>query len=226
MATLSYLNGRRKYARPQGVLWSDNPGTVVLSDPEDPNSEKFYVPSGYEINANSGLETDPEVIDQFLILSDDNRNELNFQNNRIEKKERMINGRMRSYHIADKTTISFGWNNLPSRSFSFNPDFNSSGKSDLSGTAGLPSTQQQEYTTDGGAGGAELLDWYNNHPGSFWMFLSYDNYPNFGKTDEAYGNLNKYSEVIEVFFNSFDYSVVKRGRNIDLWNITLTLEEV
>lgn len=226
MATLSYMNGRRKYARPQAVLWSDNPGTLVLSDPEDPNSAKFYVPSGYEINSNTGLETDPSLLDQFLILSDDNRNDISFNNNRIEKKERMINGRMRSYHIADKLGISFGWTNLPSRSFSVNPDFNSSGISDLSGTAGLPSTPQQEYTTDGGAGGAELLDWYNNHPGSFWMFLAYDNYPNFGKTDEAYGNLAKYNEVVEVFFNSFDYSIVKRGRNIDLWNITVTLEEV
>lgn len=226
MANLAYMNGRKKYHRPQAILWSNTPGTLVLSDEEDPNSEKFYVPIGYEIGANIGLETDPDLIDQFLILSDDNRSPINFTTNRIEKKERMINGRMRSYHIADKLNISFSWQDLASRAFALKPDFGSDGKSELSGTSGLPSVVQQEYTTDGGAGGAEILDWYNNHQGSFWMFLSYDNYPNFGKEDDAYGNLTKYNEVVEVFFNSFEYTVTKRGKNIDLWNISLTLEEV
>jgi hypothetical protein len=226
MANLAYMNGRKKYYRPQAVLWANTPGTLVLSNEEDPNSEKFYVPVGYEIGANTGIETNTEMIDQFLILSDDNRSPINFTTNRIEKRERMINGRMRSYHIADKLNISFSWENLASRAFVLKPDFGSDGKSEFSNTSGLPSTIQQEYTTDGGAGGAEILDWYNNHQGSFWMFLAYDNYPNFGKEDDAYGHLAQYNEVIEVFFSSFDYSVTKRGKNIDLWNINLTLEEV
>jgi hypothetical protein len=83
------------------------------------------------------------------------------------------------------------------------------------------------YTTDGGAGGVELLDWYQKNTGSFWVYLSYDKYSNFGKSDAAYGNLGKYSQVVEVFFSSFDYSVVKRGgTNHDFWNVSVTLEEV
>ena len=88
-----------------------------------------------------------------------------------------------------------------------------------------------EFTTDGGAGGVELLDWYKNHNGSFWVYLSYDKYTNFEDNpdtpqDERFNNTNKYNEIIEVFFSDFNYSVVKRsGLNFDFWNVSLTLEE-
>jgi hypothetical protein len=56
--------------------------------------------------------------------------------------------------------------------------------------------------------------------------LAYDNYPTFGNEESSYNNLNKYNEIIEVFFSDFNYSVVKRGgTNFDLWNISLSLEE-
>lgn len=85
----------------------------------------------------------------------------------------------------------------------------------------------QKYTSDGGAGGVELLDWYQNYQGSFWVYLSYDKYSNYGKSGPAYQNLNKYSQVVEVFFSDFSYSVEKRGgTNYDFWNVSLTLEEV
>lgn len=216
MATRDYMNGRRKYFRPQAVLWSNNPGTLV---------DGLYTPRGTEIGSYSGSETDPELIDQFLILSDHNRSPINFTNNRIEKRERMINGRMRSYHIADKLNISMSWENLPSRAFALPADFDANGKSEFTGGSGFPNQQQTEFTADGGAGGVELLDWYNNHQGSFWMFLAYDNYANFNKTESAFGRLDQYNEIVEVFFSSFDYTVSKRGKGTDLWNVNLTLEE-
>ena len=59
------------------------------------------------------------------------------------------------------------------------------------------------------------------------MFLSYDKYSNFGKDEAAYGNLNKYNQIVEVFISDFNYSVQKRGgNNLDLWNVSVTLEEV
>lgn len=205
------MSGRKKYARPQAMLWADNSGTLVNG---------LYVPNGYEVNANTGSETDESMFNQFLILSDDNRAPLSFSPTRIEKRERMINGRMRSTHIADKLTLSTSWTMLPSRSYYVNPDFGADGKSTLSGNSSL------EYTSDGGAGGVELLDWYENHKGSFWVYLSYDKYSNFGKDDNAYGHLNQYSQLIEMFFADFSYSVEKRGgTNHDLWNISVTLEE-
>ena len=211
MATSAYITGRKRYQRPQAIIWSNNSGTL---------SNGMYVPLGYEIGASVPGGTDPELIDQFLILSDHNRGELNFSTERIEQRQRTINGRMRSYHIADKLSMSVSWSNLPSRAHALPAEFDSSGVSNF-----LRSTN--EYTADGGAGGVELLDWYENHKGSFWMFLSYDKYSNFGKDEAAYGNLNKYNQIVEVFIADFNYSVQKRGgNNLDLWNVSVTLEEV
>ncbi len=207
MATSDYMTGRKRYARPQGILWSENPGTII---------DGLYVPVGYEIDADTGSETDTSLFNQFLILSDHNRSEMQFKPERIETRQRMINGRMRSYHVSDKQTMSVSWNLLPSRSYSNTAVFNANG---IASTSELT-----EYTADNGAGGVDLLDWYENHKGSFWMFLAYDKYNNF--EEEKYDQLDQYNDVIEVFISSFDYTVVKRGRdNHDLWNVSVTLEE-
>ena len=158
MATNTYMSGRKKYSRPQAMLFSDNPGTKVNG---------FYIPDGNEIGAYTGSEGNSG---EFLILSDDNRSEIDFKPVRIEKRERMINGRMRSYHIADKLQISVSWDMLPSRSYDTLADFDVNGKADMVKTISRPSPL--EFTTDGGAGGVELLDWYDNHKGSFWVYLA------------------------------------------------------
>ena len=135
MATAAYVSGRKRYQRPQAILWSENAGTLV---------DGLYIPTGQEIGAVSSLTTGG--INQFLILSDHNRSEMSFNSERIEKRERTINGRMRSYHIADKLTMSVSWNNLPSRAYSELADFNATGISSSKGTT-------NEFTSDGGAGG-------------------------------------------------------------------------
>lgn len=209
MATANYMVGRKKYTRPQAIAWSNNPGTLTGG---------IYVPTGQEVGASSSL-VDGGV-NQFLILSDHNRSELSFSPTRIEQRQRMINGNMRSHHIADKYSISWNWKDLPSRAFSDPADFVANGSSELENT-------QNSYTVDGGAGGVELLDWYENHKGSFWMFLAYDKYNNFGKTSADMDHLVEYNQIIEVYFSNFSYDVVKRGRdNYDLWNISVSLEEV
>jgi hypothetical protein len=211
MATAAYLTGRRRYQRPQALLWSENPGTLVNG---------VYLPTGYEVQGNFDASTNADLINQFLILSDHNRGELNFTPTRIEQRQRTINGRMRSYHIADKLTMSVSWNNLPSRSYYQDAGFLATGLSPEKKTT-------SEFTADGGAGGVELLDWYENHTGPFWMFMAYDKYSNFGKTDADYAHLAQYNQIIQVYIADFNYSVVKRGgSNHDLWNISVTLEEV
>jgi hypothetical protein len=208
----AYMSGRKKYQRPQAMLWSENSGTLVNG---------IYLPNGYEIGSTTGSETDESTFNQFLILSDDNRQPIDFKPTRIEKRERMINGRMRSYHVADKLTISTSWNMLPSRSFALTPEFNPSNGKPL-----VKEKNSLEYTSDGGAGGVELLDWYENHQGSFWVYLAYDKYSNFGKDDADYGHLGQYNQLVEMFFSDFSYSVQKRGgSNHDFWNISVTLEE-
>jgi hypothetical protein len=132
---------------------------------------------------------------------------------------------MRSYHIADKVQISTSWQRLPSRGYAASPEFDENGLAVLRTTSTVSDGMSQMYTADGGAGGIELLDWYENHKGSFWLFLSYDRYDNF-VGEGKYNNLHKYSDVIEVFFSDFSYSVEKRGYGHDLWGVSLSLEEV
>lgn len=240
--TQEYMQNRKKYSRPQAVLFADNPGTIV-SYTYDVDGQtvtsNFHIPLGYEYN-NAANEDQ-----SFIILSDDNRSPINFGTTRIEKRERMINGRMRSYHIADKLNISLSWSMLPSRSFRTNPEFGEDGKPtglvtsiNEDGNILTPNKKvvssgslfykDQQFTTDGGAGGAEILDWYKNHQGPFYVYLAYDNYKNF-TSDDPYANLDKYNEVVEVYFEKFDYSVERRGSvgtGYDFWNISLSLEEV
>jgi hypothetical protein len=215
MATSAYLTGRRRYQRPQAALWANNSGTLTGG---------VYVPNGQEVGANTA-ETDEDLLNQFIILSDHNRSEISFTPQRIEQRQRTINGRMRSYHIADKMQISFSWSMLPSRAYYQVAAFNES-------TGISPyKNNTQEFTADGGAGGVAILDWYNNHTGPFWMYLAYDNYANFKEDGEivnnSFGHLAQYNEIIQVYFADFNYSVVKRGGdNFDMWNISVTLEEV
>jgi len=204
---VSYIRGRKKYNRPSGMLWSDNSGTL---------KNGLYVPNGYEIGVDlEGIE-DASLLNQFLLITDDNRQPLEFSQDRIEKRERMINGRMRSYHIADKLTLSTSWDLIPSRSHADIPTFNS-------GTGVSP---YRSYTTDGGSGGGDMLEWYDSHKGSFWVFLAYDRKGIFKGTPDPYEHLVQYNQLIEMFISDFSYSVEKRGTNFDYWNVSISLEEV
>jgi hypothetical protein len=197
MATATYLAGRNKYGRPQAMLFSENPGIL---------DNGFYVPQGTEF-------------EDFIVLSDHNRQQIQFKPNRIENKVRTVNGRMRSYHIADKLSISTSWDNLPSRASSAEPVVDQESGQTFIGPNDLA------YTADNGAGGVDLLNWYESHQGSFWVFLAYDKLTNF--SSDRYNKLSQYNEIVEVFFDDFQYDIVNRGRSThDFWNISLSLEEV
>jgi hypothetical protein len=203
VATSTYISGRKVYARPQALLFSDNAGTLT---------DGVYYPSGTEK-------------EDFIVLSDHNRGEISISQQRIETRQRMINGTMRSYHTADKTAISVAWNTLPSRSFNRDISFGPDGK------PVMPNPTDYENTVDGGAGGVELLEWYQNHSGPFWVYLAYDKYINFTTggviDDDSFDHLAIYNDIKQMYFASFDYTITKRGgTNFDFWNISLTLEEV
>jgi hypothetical protein len=248
--TAAYMAGRKKWSRPQAMVWCDDV-TVDI----DGN----YIPAGYELGSDTSDISAANLKQFFLILSDHNRSQIGITNDRIEQRQRMANGTMRSFFIADKLTINTSWSMLPSRSFKNYPNFNnedtnSSPTIDTSGNANLlvtsknvdrdndletPNTSvnisaygslyetDQQYTADGGAGGGEMLDWYENHTGPFWVLLSYDKYANFGTDNTARQKLGKYSQAIQMYVSNFNYSIVKRGgNNFDMWDVSVTLEEV
>jgi hypothetical protein len=195
MATKSYIQNR----------WSrrQRPQAIAWANNYGIFDDGLLVPDGKEFK-------------DFIILSDDNRGEIAVSPTRIESRRRMINGTMRSYYIADKNTYLVDWSMLPSRSFNTDPNFTESG---------IITPGVTQYTSDGGAGGVEILKWYEENTGPFHMFLAYDMYENF--TNNKYNNLRKYNDVVEVYFSSFNYNVVKRGgSNFDFWNVSVALEEV
>ena len=207
MATSTYMNNRKRWTRPQALLFSDNSGTL---------DGGFYIPTG-----NEG--------EDFIILSDHNRSSISLSKQRIETRNRMINGTMRSYHTADKINISCSWTRLPSRAYSSVPSYTNGilDQTEVTASGGaLLGYNPEEYTVDGGAGGAELLSWYEDHPGPFWVFLSYD--------ESGTGALNRYTQVLQMYFAGFDYEVEKRGQawssgtasGFDFWNISMSLEQV
>ena len=207
--TSDYLSGRkRRGGRPQGLLFADNPGKL---------ENGFYIPIGEEFT-------------DFIILSDDNRDPIDIKVNRIEEKQRTINGRMRSYHIADKLNISTSWKSLTSRTASGPTQVGSEPPNyaltiDPEDGVAYIAADAISYTSDFAAGGVDLLDWYENHKGSFWVYLAYDKFSNF--EEDKYNKMNRYNEIIEVMFDDFSYTVVSRGTTThDFWDISLSLEEV
>lgn len=214
MASSAYMAGRRSYlngaTRPQAILFSDNPGTLESG---------MYVPSG-----NEG--------EDFIILTDGNRSEISMSNQRIEQRQRMVNGNMRSYWMADKLNLSTSWSRIPSRAYSGYVTFDpANGQIDND-----PSTYSM-YTVDGGAGGVDILSWYEDHVGPFYVFLGYDKFRIDGS--ENYNRLSGYNQVLKMYVSSFDYDIEKRGGTstgnmwsdnktvgFDFWNISISLEEV
>lgn len=214
MATSAYMSGRRSYlpgaSRPQAILFSDNPGTLQSGK---------YIPNGTEW-------------EDFIILTDGNRGEIAMSNQRIESRQRMVNGNMRSYWTADKLSLSTSWNRIPSRAYSTSVDFD-----ETNGQIITNPDFYSMYTVDGGAGGVDILSWYENHPGPFYVFLAYDKFRIDGI--ENFDRLNGYNQVLKMYFSSFDYNIEKRGGTntgnmwtnnktvgYDFWNIGLSLEEV
>jgi hypothetical protein len=199
MTNTTYIQGRwnlkglRK--RPQAIAWSNNYGSL---------------------DGNGLLSPDGTEYEDFIILSDHNRSQIDISNTRIENKQRTIGGSMRSYYTADKKSYSTSWLQLPSRAFSDDPEFNASG---------LKTVSLTDYTVDGGAGGVDIVKWYEDHTGSFYMFLAYDRYDKF--ITNEYSRLSQYNDVVEVMITSLTHSIVRRGGSThDFWDINVSLEEV
>ena len=80
------------------------------------------------------------------IPTEHSRSELNVDYERIGSSDRMANGRMRTYHVADKRTWSVSWNMVPA-----------------------PSSE----TVDEKAGGAEMEEFYLNTKGEFLLRIKH-----------------------------------------------------
>lgn len=78
-------------------------------------------------------------------ITDHNRSALEIAVERIESKQRMANGTMRKYIVADKRTFTVSWEMIPATN---------------------------AKTVDGFWGGASIENFYNTVPGSFTLELT------------------------------------------------------
>lgn len=157
------------------------------------------------VNASTGqYDLSPTASSKYVYLTDDGRSEMQIAIERIEYKKRMINGRMRSYHVADKKTFSVSWQDLPSQ----NKEISEVRFSKDSGKKGWASGQQ-------------MVSWHADHPDSFYLNLVYD-----APEIEKDIPLRYRMETYNVFFDDFSYVVTKRGPTHDLWDVSMTLVEV
>jgi hypothetical protein len=78
--------------------------------------------------------------------SDHNRSDIGIGWDRIEKANRMANGTLRKYVVADKRTFSLSWDDLP---------------------------QSATYTVDGKWGVNEMKTFYFANPGAFNLTVTY-----------------------------------------------------
>lgn len=219
MANATYLQNRQQYSRPQAMLWSDEGPSF------DDNGFAFPPNAEYLSDTTGGTSVNDN---NFIIISDHNRSPIQVSTKRIDQKVRTANGQLRSYFIADKQVLTASWSLLPSRSFSSKPNFNQgTGLTTLdSGSPLADGTPATKYTVDGGAGASEMKLWHDIHQGGFWVYLAYDDYAE-PSANNTYDNLDKYTQFLFMTITDFSYSVVKRGSgNFDMWDISITLEEV
>lgn len=190
MVSGAYLAGRTKWFRPQAMVWSNVP--FLLKD-------GGYIPPEF---AEEGID--------FIVITDHSRDAINMSPNRIESRSRMINGTSRSHHTADKYTISTSWSDLPSRiaqnPVAFDP------------LTGARIGGGDVYIADDASAALDIKQWYETHPGNFYLYLSYD-------MGAEFDTMDKYVDQRLVYFESFSSSISKRGL-YDFWNIDVSLGEV
>lgn len=141
------------------------------------------------------LPTDKDVL-KFRRVSEHNRSEFNERTLKIEQNQRMANGLLRKYYIADKKQWDISWNMLPS---------------------------YRNETVDGAWGAEDLKTFYESEAGTK-LFRIKVNTSLPSSTIEA-SNVLSASKTYDVIFTSCDFTVVKRGLQ-PYWNVKLSMEQI
>lgn len=149
----------------------------------------IYLPAGSALYLNSTLK-----------LSEHNRQPISLSKTRIEKTQRMANGTMRKFYVADKESINVSWTKLPSFS---------------------------TYTIDGGYGALDLRSFYDGSAAKASGALSgratFD-------VRLSYGGTTRTMEMIFTSFSLEMVGRNVKQKTTDtaqeFWNLSITLEEV
>jgi hypothetical protein len=138
---------------------------------------------------------------EWIKVSDHNRAPLDISWERFETRNRMVDTTLRRYTVGKKRTLQCDWTSLPAKK-----DFTYQGKQGMS-------------TVDSGMSGEEMEAFHNTHDGMFEIQLRKGN-------DEAKTLSDSTIEIVKVMITDFSKTVEKRSGAVDLWNVSVSLEEV
>ncbi len=134
---------------------------------------------------------------RFRRVSEHNRSEFSISTNRIEKQERMANGFLRKYFVADKKQFNVSWEMLPSF---------------------------RNESVDGGWAAEDLKTFYESSSGKS-SFRIRINPTTFNPVSNIETGPLQDDYTYTVIFTSCNFTVVKRGIQA-YWNVSITMEEV
>jgi hypothetical protein len=146
----------------------------------------------------NGLSNSTAAQVRFRRVTEHNRAPLSFNNIRIENSQRMANGTLRKYFIADKLSISVSWDMLPSF---------------------------RNETVDGGWGAEDLKNFYESAAGRMPFRIKIN--PTVfdpALVEQSDGTLaDDYTYL--VMFTAADFTIEKRGLQT-YWSVNLSMEQV
>ena len=135
---------------------------------------------------------------RFRRVTEHNRAPLSLNTERIESGQRMSNGTLRKYFVADKLNVNVSWEMIPSF---------------------------RNETVDGGWGAEDLKNFYESAAGrgAFRIKLN----PTVFSTDLVEQSDGALADdyTYTVMFTSCDFTVVKRGLQ-PFWSVNISLEQV
>ena len=135
---------------------------------------------------------------RFRRVTEQNRAPLSLNVERIESGQRMSNGTLRKYFIADKLNLSVSWEMVPSF---------------------------RNETVDGGWGAEDLKNFYESAAGRGAFSIKLN--PTVFSTDLVEQSDGALADdyTYTVMFGSCDFTVVKRGLQ-PFWSVNISLEQV
>jgi hypothetical protein len=131
--------------------------------------------------------------------SDHSRQPVSITANRIETAKRMADGTLRKYYVATKHELNVSWELLP---------------------------HTANYTVDGFMGARELETMYESTPGAFQVTLVSGQIAKNGDAVFVHQGRSYKADSYLMHFKDFSLEVEKRGNAYDMYNVSMTLEEI
>jgi hypothetical protein len=150
------------------------------------------------VASRNGLSQSSATQLKFRRLTEHNRQPLSINTERIESSQRMANGTLRKYFIADKLILDVSWEMIPSF---------------------------RNETVDGGWGAEDIKNFYESSAGRGAFRVKIN--PTVFSTslvEESDGALSD-DYTYTMVFTSCDFTVLKRGLQT-FWSVNISLEQV